>query len=340
MTSTRGPVRGPQTGRRPTILDVARLAEVSPSAVSKVLRDTYGVSPAMRERVTAAVETLGYRPMVSARGMRTATRTLGVSSLNPRNPFLPMLLDGVAQESLRGGYSTLITLTDLDGGNQLESARSMVDRQMDGLLLITPTMTEDDLDLLVGDAPVVLLGRHGTGSGYDSVASDDALGSELLVDHLVAQGHRTIAFHTQPTRSPGLPEQFRLEGYLAAMQRHGLNDDVVVGDWSSEGGARLAEQLLDRPTPPTAVHAGADMAALGALSWMWQHGHRAPDDLAVAGCDDVPAAGLEPISLTTVDQQALTMGELATRLLIERLAGRTEARHVVVPPVLRVRRSA
>lgn len=340
MVSPGRSVRSSTTGRRPTIVDVARLADVSPSAVSKVLRDTYGVSAAMRARVTAAVDTLGYRPMVSARGMRSATRTIGVSSLNPRNPFLPMLLDGVAQETRRSGYSSLITLTSADGATQVESALSMVDRQMDGLILITPTMTEAELTSLVADVPLVLLGRHGSGPGYDSVASDDALGSELLVDHLVAQGHQMIAFHTQPTGSPGLPEQFRLEGYQRAMRRHGLVEDVIVGEWSTEGGARLAEQLMARPSPPSAVHAGADMAALGALSWLWEHGRRTPGDLAVAGCDDVPAAGLQPISLTTIDQQAQWMGELAARLLIERLAGRTEPQHVVVPPRLQVRRSA
>lgn len=333
-------VKSPKPGRRPTIVDVARLAEVSPSAVSKVLRDTYGVSAAMRERVSSAMDTLGYRPMMSARGMRAATRTLGVSSLNPHNPFLPMLLDGVAQETRRSGYASLITLTDADGATQLESARSMVDRQMDGLILITPTMSEGELESLVDDAPFVLLGRHGAGQGYDSVSSDDALGSQLVVDHLVAQGHRSIVFHTQPTRSPGLPEQFRLEGYQRAMHAHGLTEDIVVGEWSTEGGAALAAQLMSRPHPPSAVHAGADMAALGALSWLWDRGHSTPGDLAVVGCDDVPAAGFEPISLTTIDQHAQQLGELAARLLIERLAGRTEPRHVLVPPRLQVRRSA
>lgn len=340
MVSPDPDTRPPKPGRRPTIVDVARLAQVSPSAVSKVLRDTYGVSEAMRERVSSAVDTLRYRPMVSARGMRAATRTLGVSSLNPRNPFLPMLLDGVAQETLGSGYSSLITLTDADGATQVESARSMVDRQMDGLILITPTMTEDELESLVDDVPMVLLGRHGTGQGYDSVSSDDALGSQLVVNHLVAQGHRRIAFHTQPTRSPGLPEQFRLEGYQQAVRSHGLAEDVVWGEWSADGGAALASELMSRQAPPSAVHAGTDMAALGALSWLWEHGHRIPQDLAVAGCDNVPAGGLQPISLTTVDQQAQQMGKMAARLLIERLAGRTTPRHLVVAPRLRVRRSA
>ena len=330
----------PRAGRRPTINDVARRAEVSPAAVSKVLRDAYGVSPAMRQRVSAAVADLGYRPMLSARSMRTGTRTLGISSLNPRNPFLPMLLDGVAQESGRRGYSSFITLTELDGASQLQSALSMVDRQMDGVILITPTMGPADLELLAAEVPVVVVGLHGTGGSYDSVASDDALGSELMVDHLVARGHRRILFHTQPTRVPGLPEEHRVAGFRSAVARHGVEGEVVEGAWTTEGGAALAASVVARHDPPTAVHAGADVAALGMLSWLWAHAARVPEDLAVVGCDDIPAAGLEPISLTTVDQQADRMGRLAVELLVERLTGRTASRHLLVAPELRVRRSA
>ncbi len=334
------PSRPPLT-RRPTIVDVARHAQVSPAAVSKVLRGAYGVSPQMRERVTAAVAALGYRPMVSAQSMRAATRTLGVSSLNVHNPFFNLLLDGVAREAERSRYNALIVLTDGAAEQQFEAARSMVDRQMDGLILITPTMSNEELRQLAGLVPLVLLGRHGEDASYDSVASDDTLGAALVVDHLVAQGHQRIAFHTQPTRSSGLPEDFREAGYRQAMERHGLTPDVVVGEWTSEGGHRLAAELMSRRQPPTAVHAGADVAALGALGWLWERGLRAPDDLAVAACDDIPVASLAPISLTTTDQRAVEMGSRATRLLVERLEGRRQqGENVLVEPRLRVRTSA
>lgn len=327
-------------GKRPTIVDVAREAEVSPAAVSKVLRNAYGVSEQMQARVTAAVEALGYRPMVSARGMRMRTRTLGVSSLNVENPFVNMLLDGVAREAKRSHYSALIVLSDDDGLTQVEAAKSMVDRQMDGLILITPTMSVADLEALALDVPLVLLGRHGQGDSHDSVGSDDARGAEMVVEHLVAQGHERIVFHTQAVDTTGLPETAREQGYRAAMERHGLHPDVVRGEWTLAGGEQLAVELMKRDRRPTAVHAGADIAALGVLSWMWRHGLRAPGDLAVAACDDIPTSDLPPISLTSIDQGAIEMGSLATRMLIERIEGRAESRHVRVPPRLRVRDSA
>lgn len=327
--------------RRPTIADVATHAEVSRAAVSKVLRNAYGVSPQMRQRVTAAVDALGYRPMLSARGLRTSTRTIGVSSLSAWNPFTPMLLDGVAAESHRKGYSALTTLATMtDEPLQVEAAMSLADRSVDGLILITPTMSEENLERLASAVPIVLLGRHGDSPSHDSVASDDAAGAEEVVDHLVAAGHQRISFHTQTALAPGLPETFREQGYRQAMERHGLTADVIVGDWTYDGGQRLVDDLLARAEPPTAIHAGADIAALGALSRLWDRDLRAPEDLAIAGCDNVPSAGMAPIGLTTVDQQADELAQLATDLLIERLEGRRQARHHLVTPRLVVRRSA
>lgn len=329
-----------RSGRRPTIVDVAKAAEVSPAAVSKVLRDAYGVSAAMKERVTAAVDALGYRPLLAARGMRTATRTLGISAIDPDNPFPPMLLVGIARESERQGYAPFVALTVSFGEGQLEAIRSMVDRAMDGLILVTPSITTESLEALAEQVPLVLLGSHGTGAGYDSVASDDALGARLVVDHLVGLGHRRIVFHSQTIQGSGLPDEHRRAGYLAAMESHGLEPDVVLGSWSPSGGARLAADLLARPERPTAVHAGCDAAALGMLDHLRRRGVDVPGELAVMGCDDVPAAAMATVELSSVDQHAEQMGELATRLLIERIEGRSESHHLLVPPRLRLRATA
>ena len=323
-----------------TIIDVAQHAGVSTAAVSKVLRDAYGVSPQMRARVRDAVDDLGYRPSVGARGMRGSTYTIGVSSLDPHNPFFAMLLEGVVAEMDEAGYRVLVTIEGAHGGDELESARALVDRQMDGLILITPCLPAADLDQLAATVPVVLLGRHGEGDGYDSVASDDAAGSRLAVQHLVERGHRRIAYQTQPVRAPGLPELFREAGYREAMIEHGLRPDVVEGSWTQHGGGEaLAELIFARRHRPTAVHAGADVAAFGVLAYLWHHDLSAPDDLAVAGCDDTPSAAMTPIGLTSVDQQAIVMGREAARLLLARINRPGAGTHTLIPPRLAVRTS-
>ena len=240
------------------------------------------------------MDALGYRPSVGARGMRGATYTIGVSSLDPHNPFFAMLLEGVVAEMDDAGYRVLVTIEGAHGGDELETARALVDRQMDGLILITPCLPTAELELLAATVPIVLLGRHGEGDAYDSVASDDAPGSRLAVQHLVERGHRRIVYHSQPVRAPGLPELFREAGYREAMAEHGLRPDVVEGSWTQQGGEALAELIFARRRRPTAVHAGADVAAFGVLTHLWHHDLSAPDDLAVAGCDDTPVGGDDP----------------------------------------------
>lgn len=342
MVGVVGEARATRDGtgrRRVTIVDVAQHAGVSTAAVSKVLRDAYGVSPQMRTRVRDAMETLGYRPSVGARGMRGSTYTIGVSSLDPHNPFFAMLLEGVVAEMDDAGYRVLVTIEGARGGDELETARSLVDRQMDGLILITPCLPTADLHQLAAKVPVVLLGRHGEGDLYDSVASDDAAGSRLAVQHLVERGHRRIVYHTQPVRAPGLPELFREAGYREAMTEHGLRPDVVEGSWTHQGGETLAELIFARHRRPTAVHAGADVAAFGVLTHLWHHDLSAPDDLAVAGCDDTPSAAMIPIGLTSVDQQAIAMGREAARRLLARISCPGTGMHTLFPPRLAVRTS-
>jgi len=294
----------------------------------------------MRERVQQAVSELGYRPFVGARAMRGATYTVGVSSLDTRNLFFGLIADGVQQAMERAGYGVLATLVGAGEGSQLESAESVIDHRMDGLILITPRMSRRSLDAFAHKIPTVVIGRHGSGDAYDSVASDDAAGARLVVDHLVGLGHRHIAYYSQRvSRTAGLPEELRESGYRSAMADHGLQPDVVVGDWTQEAGRAAATALLERPCRPTAIHAGADIAAFGFLGTFWDRGVRVPDEISVAGCDNTPVAAMTPIGLTSVDQRGHAMGEQAAQLLIERIRRPRAGRHFLVPPRLIARTS-
>src|SRR6478752_4434276 len=201
----------PGPSRRVTIQDVARSAGVSVSAVSKVVRDAYGVSPQMRSRVTAAIDAEAHQ----------------------------------------------------------RAAEALIDRQADGLILIAPFTSHDWLEGLGSRVPVVVVGRHGPSTNYDTVSGDDIEGARLVVDHLVALGHRRITFIAHP--SMGVERPFvmshtaREDGYGAAMGRHGIDPEVIVTSWTEQGGYQAAIEALDRSVPPTAIFAGADIAALGVL---------------------------------------------------------------------------
>lgn len=335
--------------RRVTISDVAAKAEVSTASVSKVLRDAYGVSPAMRDRVRRVIDELGYRPRAAARGMRGRTDTIGVVLSDIHNPFFAQLIDGVTAELGDTPYQVLLGPAGTGPNSQLRMSEALVDRSMDGLLLIAPELARDELTKLATTVPTVVLGRHVQAAEFDSVVDDDATGAALVVDHLVALGHERIAMltHHPPSgisrrRGAGEPPQVRREhGYRSAMTAHGLSAriDVVAASFSEDGGYEGARRLLERSPRPSAVFAGADIAALGVLRALYEAGLRVPEDVSVASYDNTSIAALTPISLTSVDQSGPLMGSTGARMLLERIEGRKQSVNFSVSPTLVARRS-
>ena len=316
--------RRPAPPRRVTIVDVARHAGVSTTAVSKVLRNAYGTSPQMRSRVRAAIDQLGYRPSATARALRGRTYTIGVMLPDVRNPFFADVLDGVAEHLAGTEYQLLMASSCDDEASEARVTDAMIDRSMDGILLIAPIASRARLDRVARSVPTVVIGRHGLSPGYDTVADDDFTGAGLVVAHLAALGHRLIAHiehaETDPVRLAEMPNALRADGYRHAMRGHGLTPDVVSTSYNREGGYHGARQLLGREQPPTAIFAGADVAALGVLDALAEAGLSAPRDISVAGYDNITFAAYGAISLTTVDQNGHRIGATAARLLLDRIA--------------------
>jgi LacI family transcriptional regulator len=314
--------------RRVTIVDVARHANVSTTAVSKVLRNAYGASPAMQAKVRQAMAELGYRPNAAARGMRGQTYTIGVMLPDIRNPFFPDILDGLTDRLADTDYQVL--LGPGCNGQEAEArvTDAMIDRSMDGLILIAPVTSRSRLEHIAGLVPTVVVGRHGHSPAYDTVADDDAAGAALVVNHLADLGHRRIAHiehhETDPTRLIEMPNAIRAQGYRRAMVARGLGDDinVVSTTYTQQGGYLGARQLLGQPQPPTAIFAGADIVAMGVLDAIAEAGLSVPGDISVAGYDDTTFAAFGPIALTSVDQAGHQIGANAARLLLERIGDR------------------
>ncbi|WP_329280915.1 LacI family DNA-binding transcriptional regulator [Streptomyces sp. NBC_01451] len=317
--------------KRVTIADVARSAGVSTSAVSKVLTNAYGVSPAMRERVRAAMAELGYRPHAAARGMRGRTYTIGVLLASIRNAFYADLLEGVDAQLRNSEYAVFMGSSgSAEMDDQTKLIHAMVDRQMDGLILIAPAVPRTEVVRIAADVPTVVLGHHDPSPAYDCVVNQDGLGVDLVVDHLVGLGHRDIAHLSHPTvrgtQWQQRPEHHVRAAYGEAMARHGLADlaRVVNSGYSDAGGYRGAMELLTSTRPPTAIFAGADVAATGVFRAAAELGLRIPADLSLAGYNNTSVAALAPVDLTSVDQAGVMMGETAARLLVERIENRRD----------------
>jgi LacI family transcriptional regulator len=317
---------------------VAREAGVSTAAVSKVLRQAYGVSPQMREKVTTAIQRLGYRPHAGARTMRGSSYTVGVVLVELSSPFQPEVAEGISGELQTTPFQDVIVAASVQPERQKRCIEALLDRQVDGLILVAPFVEAEWLDELATRIPTVVVARHGAARDYDSVVDDDYAGARILVDHLVDLGHRRILHTSQP--SGGLHRPFvlshtaRRDGYEQAMIRHGLEPDVIETSYTELGGYQATVEALSRPVRPTAIFAGADIAALGALRAAEDLGLRVPEDISIAGYDNVFIAGIGRISLTTVDQSGHLTGSVSARLLVERINGRTNPVHYVVSPRL------
>jgi LacI family transcriptional regulator len=223
---------------------------------------------------------------------------------------------------------------------------AMIDHSMDGVILIAPVLPRARLDQLAGIVPTVVVGRHGQAAPYDTVTNDDFAGAALTVNHLADLGHRRIAHiehrETDPDCLIEMPNAVRAEGYRRTMGARGLGDEinVVTTSYSQEGGYRGTQQLLAGARPPTAIFAGADIAAMGVLEALAEAGLAVPDDISVAGYDNTSFAAFRPVSLTSVDQAGRQIGSDAARLLLERIADRDRpSTQVKLGPSLVVRRT-
>jgi LacI family transcriptional regulator len=310
--------------------------------VSKVLNDGYGVSAAMREKVLQAMEELGYRPRAWARAMRGRSYMVGVLA-DIRSPIVAQIVEGIEEEVHDSSLDILLGPVGTVPDRQQRSIEAMVNRSVDGLILIVPTLPYSALDALGRSIPTVLIGRHGGGRYFDSVMDDDVAGAALAVEHLVGLGHERISHIAMPMgnlRRPSvLPQTAREDGYAQAMRDHGLTPDVITTDYTEEGGYKGALIALNRQDPATAIFAGTDTVALGVLRAAHELGLRIPEDLSVVGADNIQVSGLPQIALTTVDPSGRLNGSMSARLLRERIGGRTNPVTYAVTPSLVVRRT-
>ncbi len=277
--------------------------------------------------------------------MRGQTYTIGVMLPDLRNPFFPEILDGLTESLHDTDYQVLIGPSSCGGEREeVKLTEAMIDRGMDGLVLIAPVSPRSHLDRLAALVPTVVIGRHGRSARYDTVADDDAAGAALVVDHLADLGHRRIAHiehhETNPVRLAEMPNAIRAQGYRQAMRARGLADDIVSTSYTQEGGYLGTQQLLARPQRPTAIFAGADIVAMGVLQALAEANLSVPQDISLAGYDNTTVAALGPISLTSVDQAGHHIGTTAARLLLDRIADRTRpTAQIKISPTLIPRRT-
>jgi DNA-binding LacI/PurR family transcriptional regulator len=335
------------TASLPTILDVARLAGVSKSTVSNVLRATGRVSAGTRTQVLAAIDELGYRPNVLARNLvRRRTSTLGLLVGDLANPFYSELAKLVEQRASAAGYTTMIANTD--GRPDFERARveTLLEHRVAGILVLQLTGGRATVtDVLARAVPLVVL-TCPEEEGADSVSVDDAEGVHAATVHLLGLGHRRIAYLTSDLIEVG-SDRLRREGYLRGLREADIesSSDLIrpVSQLEAPDGA-IAEAvvgLVGLCNRPTAIICANDLIAVDVLDTLEGLGLAVPADVSVVGFDDIALASLRRISLTTVSQPREELARLAVELALDRIELGFDGppRRVHLAPTLVVRSS-
>ncbi|MCU4654654.1 LacI family DNA-binding transcriptional regulator [Roseibacterium sp. SDUM158016] len=311
--------------RKVTATDVARLAGVSQSAVSRVFTPGASVSPAMAERVRAVAEELGYRPNALARSLITGrTRIVGLVVGYLENPFYPEVLEALSSALEARGYHILVFhAANGEGVADVERVvGEIMDYQVDGLVTASVHLSDGIVARCrAAGLPVVLFNRGLPGSGLSSVTSANRAGGAAVAQFLVASGHRRIAHISGlQTASTGLD---RWEGFRAALNAAGLAVHALEeGGFDRERAGMAARALMTGPVPPDAIFVANDHMALGVLDEL-RHGMGidVPGEVSIVGYDDVPAAAWKAYDLTTVRQPVDRMVAAAVDLIVSEIEG-------------------
>lgn len=314
--------------------EVAELAGVALSSVSRVLTGHPDTSDAMRQRVLAAVEQLGYEPDMLAQSMRRgSTMTVGFVVGDISNPLLGEIAHRAEMALQTAGYSMLLTNSDNKAALDADHVRLLRQRRVDGLLL--SLAAEDDtatVELLQRtDTPVVLIDRElPEDIGASSVLSDHRSGVRAAVDHLLDLGHRRIALLLgHPVR----PSRERRRGLEEAFAARGLPETftVVQGEMTIAHGRAATSRLLDGDEQPTAIVAGGNQILVGTLHELVARGIAVGSELSLVSCDDVSITELFSPPISVVRRDYGELGKHAAKLLLLRLQGDERPRTVMLP---------
>jgi LacI family transcriptional regulator len=321
--------------RRASMREVADLADVAISSVSRVLSGHPDVSAAMRDRVLAAVRQLEYEPDFLAQSLRRGqTLSVGFVLADISNPLMADIVLGAEATLRSAGYSLLLMNSENAPALDIAHIRFFQSRRVDGMIL---SLTSDDdpgiRELLAQlDVPIVLVDRTLPPEyGASAVYNDHAGGMAAAVNHLVDLGHRHIALVTGSLAM--LPGRERIEGMRRTLagRSEAVRAMELPGSFSAEHGAWATRRILAADPRPTAIIAGGNQVLIGCLQVLQEAGVQVGRDISLVTCDDVPLSELYQPPIASIGRDTVGLGRAAAELLLRRLIGEAEPETVVLP---------
>lgn len=329
---------------RLTLREIAKIAKVSHTTVSRALNNDQRVREETKNRILRLVNKLGYKPDSRARQLALKRSNLiGLVVPDIRNPFYAELARGIEDKAHQEGYNVIFCSTD----NKLERMETyvhlMIDVGVDGLIFTSARLREPLVEKLIAEQlPLVLVNRKLSGDAFNYVVLNNLKGAYEVTKHLIDLGYTKIAIIDGPSNvSTGLE---RLRGYQRALKDYhiALNPDYIIhGPFARVTGYEGAKRLLEMENPPQAIFGGSDYIAMGVIDAVEKMGLRVPEDIGLVGFDDTEFASNQKIRLTTVSQNKYEMGNLGVQILIDLIERKNPnyTHKVILEPRLIVRES-
>lgn len=310
-----------------TIKDVARIAGVSTSTVSRVINDNGYVSADKRKSVLNAMDTLGFRPSNIARGLVSGkTYTIGLVIPDISNPFFPDIARGVEDEAIENNYNLILCNSDWKVERERMYLSLLIEKRCEGVVLVGSRSQESELLKVIGNMPFVSVDREMIQAGH-SVWVDNELGAYTATKHLYEKGYKQVTHISGP--SSVRTANARLYGYKQAVSEFGYHEpQIVEANYRTSGGYEAALRILQEQDSlrPDAIFASNDLMAIGVLQACEKLGIRGGKELGVIGFDGIGAGACTSPSLTTIFQPGYEMGRRASQLLLEEIVNPSKRR--------------
>ncbi len=332
-----------------TIKDIARMANVSHTTVSRALNNKSRIRNETKEKILSLAKELNYRPNFIARSLvMKRTKTLGLVITTITNPFYIELAQGIETTAIGLGYNIILCSTHNDLSIEKKYIDMLRSKAVDGIIFTSAHMGDPNIAELAQEGfPTILVNRRTyhpiVKEKVDYVGVDNLLGGFLAVEHLIRLGHKRIGVIGGSSASSVGFE--RLEGGKRALEAYHLeskNDYFLEGDFLRESGYQGGKRFLKMEEPPTAIFTTNDYMALGAYQAICEEGVKVPEDMALIGFNDIEFTAMKGIELTTVGQKKFEMGALAVKILVEKIEGdevKPLTKEILLKPELIIRRT-
>lgn len=323
-----------------SIKDIAEICKVSPMTVSRALNNSKEISQETKEKILKVCAKMGYRPNSAARSLvSNKTNMIGLIIPDITNQYYSYVSKGVSSYLEGLGYGLILCNSDRRRENEKRYIDFLTQKRVDGIILIPLSSKHEDYKMLVNTVPFVQVDNYINGLEASFIGNDNYAGSKKIVSHMINQGYKRIGFILSTKSSTASTERFK--GYRDILKENGIpldNDIIINTNATFDEGFSGAEKLIKKNVD--SIFAINDTVALGVIKYCYNTGISLPDQLGIAGYDDIEQASMLPVPLTTIHQRKFTLGKTAASILIQEINNpETVKQKIILQPELIIRKS-